>query len=238
MRRRYRAPVEPDVIAVAGVIAALTLAAIVLAGILVLVAIGMRFSGRRPGRRLGTIVVFLFGVQVGGFIVFLEGDPVGRAVTIALGGFLAVGLLWQNRRVQAGAFITGTALPWALVWGYYTFELIRGADGEPFQIWTMFLFGLVPTLIGLGLMVAGDPLAPEPSPTAPAGQPDDAVHSRRADEPVDHAADGIGLAEIVTGDRRDQVELGDGDEAPVEAADDEECCSDGVERFHDAPPFG
>ena len=162
---------EPDVIAVARVIAALTLAAIVLAGVLVLVAIGLRFAGRKPGRRLGTVVVFLFGFQVGGFVVFLEGDPIGRAVALAIAGFLALGLLWQGRRVQAGAFLAGAALPWTLVWGYYAFELIRGALGEPFQIWTMFLAGLVPTLIGLGLMVAGDPLAPEPRPTSPAGQP-------------------------------------------------------------------
>ena len=102
---------------------------------------------------------------------FQEGDPIARAFSLAIAGFLALGLLWQNRRVQAGAFITGAALPWTLVWGYYAFELIRGAPGEPFQIWTMFLAGLVPTLIGLGLMVAGDPLAPEPAPGAAAGQP-------------------------------------------------------------------
>jgi hypothetical protein len=168
---RYGARVEPDVIAVARAIAALTLAAIVLAGVLVLVAIGLRFTGRKPGRRLGTVVVFLFGVQVGGFIVFLEGDPIARAVSLAIAGCLVLGLLWQSRRVQAGAFLAGAAVPWTLVWGYYAFELVRGAPGEPFQIWTMFLAGLVPTLIGLGLMVAGDPLAPEPAPGAAAGQP-------------------------------------------------------------------
>ena len=82
-----------------------------------------------------------------------------------------LGLLWRDRRVQAGAFLAGSALPWTRVWGYYAFELVRGVPGEPFQIWMLFLLGLAPTLIGLGLMVAGDPLPPEPSPSAPAGRP-------------------------------------------------------------------
>lgn len=172
MRPRYRAGVDTDVVVLAGVIAVLTLAAIVLAGVLVLVATGMRFTGRQPGRRLGTVVIFLFGFQIGGFLVFLEGDPIGRAVTIALAGFLAVGLLWRDRRVQAGAFICGFALPWTLVWGYYVLTMVvASADAEPTTTWTLFLAGAVPTGIGLGLIAMGDPLAPEPSPSAPAGQP-------------------------------------------------------------------
>jgi hypothetical protein len=132
----------------------------------------MRFAGRRPGRRLGTVVVFLFGFQVGGFNVFLEGDPIARAVTLGIAGFLALGLLWQGRRVQAGAFITGVALPWTLVWGYYVLMMTMGTlDTEPTTTWTMLLAGLVPTLIGLGLILARDPLPPEPLPGAPAGQP-------------------------------------------------------------------
>jgi hypothetical protein len=164
--------VESDITSLARVIAAATLAAILLAGVLVLVAIGMRFSGRRPGRRLGTVVVFLFGFQVGGFIVFLEGDPIGRAVSLAIVGSLWLGFLWQGRRVQAGALLTGVAVPWTLVWASYVAMMVTGAiDAEPTITWTLFLAGLVPTIIGLALMAVGDPLAPEPAATARAGQP-------------------------------------------------------------------
>jgi hypothetical protein len=147
------------------------LAAGLLSGAVVVGAIGVRFAGRRPGRRWGTAIAFLFGIQLGVFILFAEGDAIQRAFLLAVVGVLTLALLWRDRRVQAGAFLAGSALPWTLVWGYYAFELVRGVSGEPYQTWTLFALGLLPTLIGLGLIVAGDPLPPEPSPSAPPGQP-------------------------------------------------------------------
>ena len=177
--------------------ALIALAAILLSGAVVVGAIGLRFAGRRPGRRWGTAVAFLFGIQLGVFILFTEGDAIQRAVILAVVGLLTLGLLWRDRRVQAGAFLAGSALPWTAVWGYYAFELVRGVPGEPFQTWTMFGLGLAPTLIGLGLMVAGDPLPPEPSPSAPAGQP--GLAARR-----DRGPDGPR-----TGEHRPVPDLGD-----------------------------
>jgi len=149
----------------------IALAAILLAGAVVVGAIALRFAGRRPGRRWGTAIAFLFGIQLGDFILFAEDDAIQRAVLLAAVGLLTLGLLWRDRRVQAGAFLAGSALPWTVVWGYYAFELVRGVPSEPFQVWTLLGLGLAPALIGLGLVVAGDPLPPEPSPSAPAGQP-------------------------------------------------------------------
>jgi hypothetical protein len=139
--------------------------------VVVLGAIVLRFSGRRPGRRWGTAVASLFGIQLGVIIVFSENEAFLLALVLGLVGFLTLGLLWRDRRMQAGAFLASSALPWTLLWGYYAFELAQGIPGEPFQTWTMFALGLAPTLIGLGLVIAGDPLRPEPSPSAPAGQP-------------------------------------------------------------------
>ena len=92
-------------------------------------AIGLRFAGRRPGRRWGTAVAFLFGIQLGAVILFTEGDAIQRAIVLAAVGLLTLGLLWRDRRVQAGAFLAGSALPWTLVWGYYAFELVQGVPG-------------------------------------------------------------------------------------------------------------
>jgi hypothetical protein len=172
MRYDYRAAVESDTTALTGAIAVLMLLAMALAAVLVLVAIGLRFADRRPGRRLGTAVLFLFGFQVGGFIVFLEAAPLFRAGTLALVGALVLGLLWTERRVQAGAFISGTALPWALVWALYVIWMVTGTiEAEATTTWTFFFAGAVPLGIGVALVAAGDPLPPDPLPTAPAGQP-------------------------------------------------------------------
>ena len=142
-----------------------------LAGVVVLGAIALRFAGRRPGTRWGTAVTFLIGILVGVFILFTEDDAIQRAITLAVVGFLTLGLLWRDRRVQAGAFLASCALPWTLVWGYYALQLFQGVPTEPYQVWALFLAGLAPTLIGFGLMVAGDPLPPDPSPSAPPGRP-------------------------------------------------------------------
>ena len=168
---RYRARVD-DTIQIARFFAVLTLVALLLAALVVIGAVVLRFRGRRPGRRWGTAALFLFALQVGGLFLFMEADPVGRAVTIGLAGIAFLALLWRDRRVQAGALLAGTALPWTLVWGFYVFSMVTGTLAtEATLTWTLFLAGAAPTAIGLVLMLAGDPLPPEPSPTAPLGKP-------------------------------------------------------------------
>ena len=153
-------------------LAVLSIVALILAAIVVLGAIVLRFRGHRPSRRWGTAAILLIGFQVGVFILLLEDQPVFRAVALGLVGFEFLALLWRDRRIQAGAFLAATALPWTIVWGWYVLRMVSGAlDAEETTTWALFLAGAVPLVIGLMLMVAGDPLAPEPSATAPAGQP-------------------------------------------------------------------
>src|SRR5690606_12505455 len=60
-------------------------------------------------------------------------------------------------------------------------------------------------------------------------QRDDLPQGGQADQGVDHAGQhGVLAAE----DRRDQVELGETDQAPVDAADDHEHEGDEVDGFH------
>ena len=167
----YRARVDQTIL-LARLFAVGTLVALLLAALVVVGAVVLRFRGRRPGRRWGTAALFLFALQVGGLFLFMEGDPVGRAVTIGLVGIAFLALLWRDRRVQAGALLAGSALPWTAVWGYYVFSMVTGALAtEATVTWTLFLAGAAPTAMGLVLMLAGDPLPPDPSPTAPLGKP-------------------------------------------------------------------
>jgi len=161
-----------DTIQIARLMALLTLVALLLAGLVILGAVVQRFRGRPPARRWGTVVVFLFGFQVGGFILFMESEPISRAITLGLVGAGFLALLWRGRRVQAGALLAGTALPWTMVWGWYVLRMVTGGlNAEATTTWALFFAGAVPLAIGLALMAAGDPLAPEPSPTAPVGKP-------------------------------------------------------------------
>src|SRR6478609_2367605 len=72
--------------------------------------------------------------------------------------------------------------------------------------------------------------------TDAADQRDDAVDRRQADQAVDDAAGGVRLAELETKDPRDEVELRDGDETPVEAADDQERGGEQIELSHCCTP--
>jgi hypothetical protein len=140
--------------------------------IAVIGAVVFRFAGHRPGRRWGTLVVLAFGVQVGTIVVFTEDVPLERALVLGAAGLVTIGLLWRERRLQAGAFLIGSALPWTLLWGYYVALLVGSdTDIEPILTWTLFAAGFVPLVIGGGLVVAGDPLPPEPDPAAPSGKP-------------------------------------------------------------------
>jgi hypothetical protein len=171
MRCGYRARVD-DRYTLAWIFALLTLGTLLLATLIVTGAIVLRFRGGRPGRRLGSAVVFLFGFMVGYLILFSDSQPIFRAVVLGLVGAGFLGLLWRDRRIQAGAFLAGTALPWTILWGWYLVRMASGGlDVEPTTTWAMFLAGAVPLGIGVTLVSTGDPLAHDPLPTAPAGQP-------------------------------------------------------------------
>jgi len=139
---------------------------------LVVVGAVMHFVGRRPGTRWLAAIAFAFGIQVGIGILVFDPLPLLRAAALAFVGAVAIALLWRDRRIAAGAFVAGSALPWTALWGYYVTLLARDdMNIEPIATWTFFGFGLVPTLIGLGLVLVGDPLPAEPDRTAAPGRP-------------------------------------------------------------------
>jgi hypothetical protein len=161
-----------DTYRLAWVLAVLSIVSLLLAAVVVLGAIVLRFRGHRLGRRWGTAAVFLIGFPFGVFLVLLESQPVFRAVALGFVGFEFLALLWKDRRVQAGALLAATALPWTIVWAWYVLRMVTGLiNAAETMTWALFLAGAVPLAIGLALIVAGDPLAPEPSAAAPAGEP-------------------------------------------------------------------
>ena len=59
------------------------------------------------------------------------------------------------------------------------------------------------------------------------------IHSGEADEAVDDAARCVRLPEVETDELGDEIEFGDGDEAPVEPTDDDEDGCQDVQLLHD-----
>src|SRR5215218_5053908 len=65
---------------------------------------------------------------------------------------------------------------------------------------------------------------------------DQLVDGGEADEAVHDPADGVGLAEVEADERRDEVELRERDQPPVQATDDHQCAGEDVELLHWFPP--
>jgi hypothetical protein len=125
------------------------------------------------------VVVFAIGLVMGSALSaalgFLQRQPSIGTVVGSM-WFLAVPLIgvivlaWAGKRRAAGLLITGTAVPWTAIWGWYAVEVLRGRDGATLLILAMFLAGLGPLLIGVTLIAAGDPV-PLPDSAAPMGRP-------------------------------------------------------------------
>ncbi len=173
MAGRYGAQVV-DVVLISRLIALTGLGALTLALLLVVAGAFLRFRGRRPGRLWARAVSLTVGLHVGTLVLISESNPLERAVILTVIGAVTIGLLWRERRVQAGLFLAASAVPWTVLWAYYAVMLVTAdPDFEPFGTWTSFVFGLVPLVAGLGLALAGDPPRAEPD-RAPAGGPPDA----------------------------------------------------------------
>src|SRR5215208_2492012 len=72
-----------------------------------------------------------------------------------------------------------------------------------------------------------------PAPAAPHCRPlDDLVDGCSSDEAVDNSGGRVRLAEVEPEERRDEVELGDRDESPVQGADDDEHARQHVDLLH------
>src|SRR5918995_1207709 len=66
-------------------------------------------------------------------------------------------------------------------------------------------------------------------------EPNDEPHGRKADEAVDHAGEPVRLAELEAGDLRDEVELRERDEAPVQGPHDRQPQRQDVQFLHLSP---
>jgi hypothetical protein len=159
MLDRYGARVI-DQLTVARAIAAITLVVLTATMLLVVAGVALRFANRVPGRRWSAALWSMTGVVVGLLFLQSTSDTVLRvAILVGLGGAV-LWLLWRNRRVRAGLLVAGAALPWTVLWGFYLVLLLAGgADFAPLLTATMFVIGAVVTAVGVGLVLARDPVA-------------------------------------------------------------------------------
>ena len=125
------------------------------------------------------VVVFAIGLVMGSALSaalgFLQRQPsigtvVGSMWFLAVPLIGVIALAMTGRRRAAGLLMTGVAVPWTAVWGWFLVEDLLGRDGATLLIVAMFLAGLGPLLIGIALIAAGDPV-PVPDPGAPMGRP-------------------------------------------------------------------
>ncbi|HEX5588944.1 MAG TPA: hypothetical protein VFX65_01475 [Candidatus Limnocylindrales bacterium] len=112
------------------------------------------------GGSLGTMVL-MAGTD------FLVGLPL-----YVVAGLVAVDRWRRRRRVQAGMFVAGVALPWTILWGFYVLLLVTGEMPFVAEVtWAGFLGGALVVGIGAAAALSGDPLPPAPDPAAAAGDP-------------------------------------------------------------------
>ena len=129
-----------------------------------------RSSGRPLGSGWAAVLSLTGGLCLGTFLL-LAPDPLTAAPMIAIPAVLIASRWRSRRRAQAGWLLLGVAFPWAIVWGAETASPAAAPDPLNVPTWVWLVIGLVPTLIGLGLALRGDPEPLPPNPDAPAGQP-------------------------------------------------------------------
>jgi hypothetical protein len=139
--------------------------------VVVLVAAVRRRRGEAIGPRLAGTLALTGGLSLGTFLL-IGSDLVVDAPIIVAALLLLVGQWRRGHRVLAGLLLGGTALPWAILWGIYAIAtLLRLEDFEPVSTWLGFGLGAVPAVIGLAIVLRGDPAPAAPDPAAPAGRP-------------------------------------------------------------------
>jgi len=154
------------------VVLALTIAIPIVFLLAVLYAAGRRRRGIPIGSRFSAGLTVLGGTCFGIFLVtgadsFVISGPI-------LGGalLLAWSLLRRRRRVQAGQLLLGTALPWTVLYGLEALDAVaHPAAYDEGAVSGWLAIGLVGVILGLALIRRGDPAAPAPVATAPAGDP-------------------------------------------------------------------
>lgn len=157
---------------VLGVLALLALAIPALFLVILGVAAVRRSRGGDVGPRTAGTLALLGGLALGMLLLFGATDLLTALPLLAAAGLFAL-RQWRNgQRAQAGLIVTGTALPWTVLWAVYLGALVLKLERfDPGQVWPAFLSGLIATVAGLVVVVRGDPAPPAADPAAPAGAP-------------------------------------------------------------------
>jgi hypothetical protein len=162
----------PDDTTLLIIVAAATLGLPIIFLIAVAYAAGRRRRGIPIGGRMSGFLTVLGGMTIGVFLLTGADDLLVLAPILGAAVILAF-LLWRRRqRVQAGQIILGSGLPWTILWATHLVGLVANPAGyDARSVLTWFGAGALAMTGAMAIIARGDPPAPNPNATAPAGEP-------------------------------------------------------------------
>jgi len=129
------------------------------APIVFLVIVGLAVLQRRRTGRVGTTLTDLLagsgGFVLGSFLLLQAELLIQLPIFVTL-AYLVVTRWRRGRRVQAGWLVTGAAVPWTLLWGWYFGLSLGGPEAQAQNILARFSVGAIWLGFGLWLAWRGD----------------------------------------------------------------------------------
>jgi hypothetical protein len=140
--------------------------------IAVVYALGRRRRGIEIGGRLSAFLTIFGGLVIGTFLLTGADDILVAGPLLAAPLILGANLWRRRQRVQTGQLILGVALPWLLLYsGYLVWSFLDPAGLDRGFVLLWFGVGAIGALVGLVLIVRGDPPPPDANSAASAGEP-------------------------------------------------------------------
>ena len=129
-----------------------------------------RMQGREIGPRLVAELCVLGAASLGTMLLFAPDATIAAPLLLVLGA-IVIGRWRAGRRAQAGWLILGAGFPIVVAWILVLAAATPSSAPMTPAGWAWLGGGFVTCLVGLALVVRGDPPPAAPDIAAPAGQP-------------------------------------------------------------------
>jgi hypothetical protein len=137
---------------------------------IVALAATRRMQGKEVGPRLTAQLCVAGAASLGTMLLFAPDATIAAPLVIVLGA-IVIGRWRAGRRAQAGWLVLGAGFPTVIAFLVVLAAPTLSSGPTTPTSWTWLGGGLLACLVGLALVIRGDPPPPPPDLTAPAGQP-------------------------------------------------------------------